>query len=217
VLAVVENQNLVPLGEGSGQPVKRARTRFGRPPRDDGLADADCLEHRVRDLRRIGHRRQLHEPRDGVQAPAGLGREPGFAHSPGAGQRDQAPGRQVLPHAGYLAVTADEVRQGVRHPAGTGARRRYHGSFGRNKGRITGGGGCLGYGGRPLLAPQYPQIDLFQRGGGNDAPGVKGEQGQQNAQPSPADMDQTAGLIPHLERAQQPDAQRVRHPRLRRP
>jgi hypothetical protein len=154
----------------------RARRRPRRPPRRVGGARLpEPAERRGcprrRRLRRIGHRRQRHERRDGVQAPAGLGRQPGLAHSPGAGQRDQAPGRQVLPYAGHVTVAADEAGQGVRHPTGTGAGRRYHGSFGRNKGRITGGGGCLGYGGR---APPRPSVSA-------DRPVPAGQRGPRRA------------------------------------
>jgi hypothetical protein len=53
---------------------------------------------------------------------------------------------------------------------------------------------------------------LGQRGRRHDTPGAQGEQDEQQAQLTPADMNGTASLVPHQKRPEQPDPQRVRHP-----
>jgi hypothetical protein len=50
-----------------------------------------------------------------------------------------------------------------------------------------------------------------QRASRDDTPGVQGQQSEQDPQLAAADANRASRLIPHLERAQQPDTQRVRH------
>jgi len=162
MLAVIEDDDVVPVSQRRGQPIQRARPGIARPARDDALADAERVEDRVRHLGRIGHRRELDEPGSSGQPPRHLGGQPRLAHSPGAGEGDQACRVQVLQDPGHLDVPAHEAGQRVRDPgrdrcAGGGA----HGPF-RIKGMIPGTGGAFGYGGRPFLAAEDTQVDLLE-------------------------------------------------------
>jgi hypothetical protein len=158
MLAVVQDQDTVAIGQRLGQPVQRGRPGITRPARDDPLADAERVQDRVRHVGRIGHRRELHEPGACSQPPGHLGGQPGLPHSAGSGKRDQAGRTEVLQHRGHLGVPADEGGQRVReHGVRGGGGRGNDVPFGIKRifGR-TDGGSCRG--GRPLLAAQDAQV-----------------------------------------------------------
>ena len=60
---------------------------------------------------------------------------------------------------------------------------------------------------RRIVGPDVPG----QRASRDDTPGVQGQQSEQDPQLAAADANRASRLIPHLQRAQQPDTQRVRH------
>src|SRR5689334_19588312 len=60
---------------------------------------------------------------------------------------------------------------------------------------------------RRVVGPDVPG----QRASRDDTPGVQGQQSEQDPQLAAADANRASRLIPHLQRAPQPDTQRVRH------
>ena len=169
VLAVVEDYHVVAVSQRLGQPVQRTGPRMAAPARDDALADAEGVQDRVRHLGRLGDRRELHEPGPAREPPGHLGGQPRLAHSPRAGERDQAGRAEVLQHLGHLSIPADEAGQRARgHGGRGGAGGRHHAPFGI-KGLIGGAGGSRGYGGHPLLAAQDAQVHLLELSRGVDA------------------------------------------------
>ena len=95
VLAVVEDQQRVPLREGRAEPVNRVGAAVATAPADRPLAQADRVEDRVRHLGRLGHRSELDEPGQAGrpraiglgQALGRLGRQPGLTHAARSGHR----------------------------------------------------------------------------------------------------------------------------------
>ena len=123
VLAVVQDQHRVPVGERRGEPVNRVARHFRAARCDGPLAEPERVEDRVGDLGRVGDRSEFREP-GGDGDPAGdLRREPRLADAARAGERDQALGPQPLEHVGHVVVPADEACRRAAHPGGARAAR----------------------------------------------------------------------------------------------
>ena len=151
VLAVVEQQQHLAVGESVLQPVDAvARRRGPGAVEHHGLPQPQRAEHRRRDCGGIRDRRQLHDP-DAVCHPVEsvgehLGREPGLAGTAGPHQGDQPVGVKDHAEPGDVGLPPDEA-----------------GDWGPQVGpAYRPVRWCVGRSGR--LAAQHPQVGFAQPG-----------------------------------------------------
>ena len=112
VLAVIQHQQQLLPGQHPRQHLFRRHPRL--------LPHPQRRRHHRRNQRRITGRRQLHQPRP-VREPAPhldghLASQPGLAHTPGSGHRDQPVLLQQARDLAHRPVPADETRQLGREP-----------------------------------------------------------------------------------------------------